>query len=76
MSNYLKNRKDLPNQPDPTADHSSQEDKTGRESVETADKSTQEKNVESEDCSEEEIETVKELGDKYPNPYNQAACAD
>merc|ERR1712240_622463 len=41
ISKYLKNRKDLPNQPDPTADHSSQEDKTGRESVKTADKSTQ-----------------------------------
>merc|ERR1712115_137007 len=33
----------------------------GRESVNTADKGTQDKNVESEDCSEEEIETVKEL---------------
>ena len=35
ISKYLKNRKDLPNQPDLTADHSSQEDKTGLESVET-----------------------------------------
>merc|ERR1712115_457192 len=68
ISKYLKNRKDLPNQPDPTADHSSHEDKKGRESVKTADKSTQNDNSESAVTVSHEdnlgIKAVKELEEK------------
>merc|ERR1711867_238924 len=53
VSKYLKNRKDLPNQPDPTADQSSHEDKTGRESVKTTNKSTQDNGFESEETDDD-----------------------
>ena len=43
---------DLPNQPDPSADHSSYDDKTGLESVETADKSTYDNNESVETASD------------------------
>merc|ERR1712115_518303 len=64
---------DLPNQPDPSADHSSYDDKTGLESVETADKSTCDNNESVETASdndESRSKTIRAETNEFINEFS------